>query len=53
MSRYSEAVGYTNIDGNMGESKVSINDILLENIDKEILINFILSCNTCQRHSLY
>ena len=32
----------------MGESKVSINDILLENIDKEILINFILSCNTCQ-----
>ena len=42
LSRYSEAIIYTNTFSNMGESNDSINSILLENIDKEIPINFSL-----------
>ena len=42
LSRYSEEFIYTNIVGDMGESNVSINGILLEIIDKEIPINFSL-----------
>ena len=42
LSRYSEAIIYKNIFGDMEESNDSINDILLENIDKEIPINFSL-----------
>ena len=42
LSRYSEEFIYTNIVGDMGESNVSINSILLEIIDKEIPINFSL-----------
>ena len=42
MSRYSEAIIYINIFGDMGESNDYINGILLENIDKEIPISFSL-----------
>ena len=42
LSRYSEAIIYTNTFSNMGESNDSINSIILENIDKEIPINFSL-----------
>ena len=42
MSRYSEAIIYTNIFGDMGESNDSIDDIFLENIVKDIPINFSL-----------
>ena len=42
LSSYSEAIIYKNIFGDMEESSDSINDILLENIDKEIPINFSL-----------
>ena len=42
LSRYSEAVIYTNIAGDMGGSNGSIDGILLENINKEIQINFSL-----------
>ena len=42
LSRYSEAIIYTNTFSNMGKSNDSINSILLENIDKEIPINFSL-----------
>ena len=42
LSRYSEAVIYTNIVGDMGGSNGSIDGILLENINKEIQINFSL-----------
>ena len=42
LSRYSEAIIYTNTFSNMGKSNDSINSILLENINKEIPINFSL-----------
>ena len=42
LSRYSEAIIYTNIVRNMREINDSINDILLENIDKETTTNFSL-----------
>ena len=42
LSRYSEAVIYTNIAGDMGGSNGSIDGILLENINKETQINFSL-----------
>ena len=42
-----------NIFGDMGESNDSINGILLENIDKEMPINFQPSSHTCKRDSLY
>ena len=42
LSRYSEAIVYTNIFRDMGKSNDSINGILLENVDKEIPINFSL-----------
>ena len=42
MSGYSEAIIYTNIVRNMREINDSINDILLENIDKETTTNFSL-----------
>ena len=42
LSSYTEAIIYTNIFGDMGESNDSINIILLNNIDKDIPINFSL-----------
>ena len=42
LSRYSEAIIYTNIVRNMREINDSINDILLENIDKETTTNISL-----------
>ena len=42
LSRYSEAIIYTNTSGDIGESNDSINGILLKNINKEIPINFSL-----------
>ena len=43
LNRYSEAMSYTNISGNMGVSNDSFfNGILLENIDKGILLSYSL-----------